>query len=71
MALDPETRGWLKEWVGKIGATAYLLFVFAFMASHARPGSMESLANAAVMAILPAALATGGVLGLMFYLRNR
>ncbi len=71
MALDPETRGVLKEWGGKIGATAYLLFVFAFMASHPRPGSLESLSHAIVMAILPAAIATLGVLGIMLYLRKR
>lgn len=71
MALDPETRGWLKEWAGKIGATAYLLFVFAFMASHPQPGSIASLTYAVVMAILPAAIATLGVLGVMYYLHKR
>jgi hypothetical protein len=71
MALDPETRGWLKDWGVKIGATAYLLFVFAFMAGHPRPGSIESLSHAAVMAILPAAIATLGILGIMLYIRKR
>ena len=71
MSLDPETRRFLKDWAVKIGATAYLLFVFAFMAGHPQPGSMESLSRAAVLAIVPAAIGTLGVLGVMLYLRKR
>lgn len=71
MSMDPETRRWLKDWGVKIGATAYLLFVFAFMAGHQHPGSMNSLSHAAVMAIVPAAIATLGILGIMLYIKNR
>jgi polyferredoxin len=71
MSLDPETKRWLKDWGVKIGATAYLLFVFAFMASHPQPGSIASLSQAVTLAILPAAIATLAVLGLMLYLRSR
>ncbi|MGD1876598.1 MAG: hypothetical protein ACFB13_03755 [Kiloniellaceae bacterium] len=71
MSLDPETRRFLKDWAVKIGATAYLLFVFAFMAGHPQPGSMESLSRAVVLAIVPAAIGTLGVLGVMLYLRKR
>ena len=71
MALDPETRRWLKDWAMKVGGTAYLLFVFAFMAGHPLPGSMDSLSRAVVMAIVPAVIATLAVLGVMLYLRKR
>lgn len=71
MSLDPETKRWLKDWGVKIGATAYLLFVFAFMASHAKPGSIASLSQAVGLALVPAAIATLAILGLMFYLRKR
>ena len=71
MSLDPETRRWLKDWGVKIGATAYLLFVFAFMAGHAEPGSIASLSQAATLAIVPAAISTVAVLGLMLFLRKR
>lgn len=71
MALDPETRRWLKDWAIKVGGTAYLLFVFAFMAGHPQPGSMDSLSHAVFMAIVPAAIATLAVLGVMLYLRKR
>ena len=71
MSLAPEPRRFLKDWAVKIGATAYLLFVFAFMAGHPQPGSMESLSRAVVLAIVPAAIGTLGVLGVMLYLRKR
>jgi len=71
MSLDPETKRWLKDWGVKIGATAYLLFVFAFMAGHPQPGSIASLSRAATLALMPAAIATLGVLGLMLFLRKR
>ena len=71
MSLDPETKRWLKDWAVKVGGTAYLLFVFAFMAGHAEPGSIASLTQAATLAIVPAAVATAAVLGVMLYLRKR
>lgn len=71
MILDPETKRWLKDWGVKIGATAYLLFVFAFMASHPQPGSIASLSQAAALAIVPAAISTVAVLGVMLFLRKR
>ncbi|MPZ10036.1 MAG: hypothetical protein GEU89_07440 [Kiloniellaceae bacterium] len=71
MSLDPETRRWLKDWAVKVGATAYLLFVFAFMAGHAAPGSIASLSHALVMAIVPAAIGSLAVLAVMLYLRRR
>ena len=71
MALDPETRRWLKDWAVKIGATAYLLFVFAFMAGHPQPGSIASLTFALGMAIVPAAVSTLAALGVMLFLRKR
>lgn len=64
-------RGWLRHWALRIGATAYLLFVFAFMASHPQPGSMASLSHALVMAIVPALIGTLAALGIMLYLRRR
>ena len=71
MSLDPETRRWLKDWAVKIAATAYLLFVFAFMAGHPQPGSIASLTNALALAIVPAAISTLAVLGVMLFLRKR
>jgi peptidoglycan biosynthesis protein MviN/MurJ (putative lipid II flippase) len=71
MSLDPETRRLLKDWGVKIAATAYLLFVFAFVASHAQPGSVASLSYALAMAIVPAAIGTFAVLGMMVFLRKR
>ena len=68
--MDTKDRRWLREWALRIGATAYLLFVFAFLASHQRPGSIESLTYALRMAILPALIGTLAVLGLMLYLRR-
>ena len=69
--MESKDRGWLRQWVFRIGATAYLLFVFAFMASHPRPGSIDSLTHAMVMAIVPALIGTLAVLGVMAYLRRR
>ena len=71
MSLDPETRRWLKDWAIKVGATAYLLFVFAFMAGHPQPGSIASLSYAVTMAIVPAAIGTLAVLAVMLFLRKR
>ena len=71
MALDPKDRGWLRQWAPKIGVTAYLLFVLAFMAGHPTPGSMASLSYAVTRAIIPAVIATGALLGVMLYLRKR
>jgi len=71
MALDPKDRRWLKEWALKLGATTYLLFVFAFMAGHAAPGSMASLSSALTLALVPALIFTLAVLGIMFYWRRR
>ena len=69
--MDSKDRQWLKEWLVKVGATAYLLFVFAFMAGHARPGSIESLTQAMASALVPALIGTLAVLGIMFYFRRR
>ena len=71
MAIDPEDRSWLREWAPKVGVTAYLLFVLAFMAGHPTPGSMASLSYAVTMAIIPALIATGALLGVMLFLRKR
>ncbi|NIA72189.1 hypothetical protein HBA54_26720 [Pelagibius litoralis] len=62
---------WLREWAVKIGGTAYMLFLFAFVASHPRPGSMESLIHALPLAAVPALIGTLAVLGIMLYLRRR
>lgn len=69
--MDSEDKRWLREWAVKIGGTAYLLFVFAFVASHPRPGSMESLIHAVPLAAIPALIGTLAILGIMFYLRRR
>ena len=53
----------------KIAATAYLLFVFAFMAGHPQPGSMASLSSA--LALVPAAIAALAALGVMVFLSKR
>lgn len=71
MPLDPDTRRLLKDWAVKIAATAYLLFTFAFLAGHPQPGSMASLSYALTMAIIPAAIAAGAVLGVMVFLGKR
>lgn len=71
MPMEPEDRRWLMDWARKIVITAYLLFVLAFMAGHPAPGSMASLGYALMMAIVPAAIATAAVLGVMLFLRNR
>ncbi len=69
--MDPKDRGWLRYWALRVGATAYLLFVFAFLASHPRPGSPESLTNALGLALVPALIGTLAVLAVMLYLRRR
>jgi hypothetical protein len=71
MPLDPKDRSWIREWAPKLGITAYLLFVLAFMAGHPQPGSMASLSYAISYAIVPAIIATGAVLGVMYFLRKR
>ncbi len=71
MPMEPEDRRWLWEWGRKLALTAYLLFLLAFMAGHPAPGSLASISYAAMMAIVPALIATAGVLGLMLYLRKR
>jgi hypothetical protein len=71
MSLDPETRRLLKDWGVKIAATAYLLFVFAFMAGHPQPGSMDSLSRALTLALVPAAVSVLAALGVMVFLRKR
>ncbi|MEO3428380.1 hypothetical protein AAFN88_05945 [Pelagibius sp. CAU 1746] len=71
MPLEPEDRRWLMDWARKVGITAYLLFLLAFMAGHPAPGSLSSLSYAATMAIVPAAIGTAAVLGVMVYLRKR
>ena len=71
MAIGPEDRSWLRDWGPKVGVTAYLLFVLAFMAGHPAPGSMASLSYAVTMAIIPALIATGALLGVMLFLRKR
>jgi hypothetical protein len=69
--LDPETRRLLNGWGVKVAATAYLLFVFAFMAGHPQPGSMASLASALALAVVPAAIGALAVLGVMMFLGKR
>ena len=69
--MDSKDRRWLREWLLRIGGTAYLLFVFAFLASHPRPGSMESLSYALGMAVIPALVGTLAVLGIMLYIKRR
>lgn len=71
MPMEPEERRWLMDWARKIAITAYLLFVLAFMAGHPAPGSIASLSYALMMAIVPAAIGTAAVLGVMLYLRRR
>lgn len=71
MPIEPQDRRWLMEWGRKVGITAYLLFVLAFMAGHPAPGSMASLSYALMMAIVPAAIGTAALLGIMLYLRKR
>ncbi len=71
MPINPNDRRWLKDWGLKLGASAYLLFVFAFMASHAAPGSVPSLIDAMTRAIVPALISTFALLGIMLYLRKR
>src|SRR3546814_19670219 len=71
MPLDHETLRLLKIWGVKIAGSAYLLFVFAFMAGHPQPGSMASLSYALSLAIVPAAVATLAVLGVMVFLHKR
>jgi hypothetical protein len=71
MPIDPKDQSWLKEWALKIGGSAYLLFVFAFMTGHPVPGSVASLTHALGMAIIPALIATFAALGVMLYLRKR
>src|SRR3546814_19483084 len=71
MPLDPATRRLLKIWGVKIAGTAYLLFVFAFMAAHPQPDSMASLSYALSLAIVPAAVATLAVLGVLVFLHKR
>jgi len=71
MPLDPKDRAWIREWAPKLGITAYLLFVLAFMAGHPLPGSLASLSYAVAYAIVPALIATGAVLGVMYFLKNR
>ena len=71
MPLDPDTRRLLRAWGVKIAATAYLLFTFAFLASHPQPGSIASLSYALGMAIVPAVIAAGAALGVMAFLGKR
>lgn len=71
MSLDPETRRLLKGWGFRVAASAYLLFVFAFMAGHPQPGSAASLSSALTLAVVPAGVAALAVLGVMLYLRRR
>jgi len=71
MPINPKDRRWLKDWGLKLGASAYLLFVFAFMASHVAPGSIASLTHAMTRAIVPALISTFALLGIMLYLRKR
>lgn len=70
MSLDPDIRRLLRDWGIKIVLTAYLLFVFAFMASHPQPASLASLFYALTIAVVPAAIAAGAVLGVMVMLRK-
>ena len=71
MPLDPETRRLLKAWGVKITVTAYLLFVFAFVAGHPQPGSAASLSSALALAIVPAAIGALAMLGVMVFLSKR
>ncbi len=68
--MRPQDKTWLKEWAPKIAGVAYLLSVLAFMGSHVRPGSIDSLLFALRMGILPALLGSAVVLAIM-YLRRR
>ena len=63
---------WVREWSLKVGGTAFLLLVLALLASHERPGSLDSLAFAIPRA-LPAALAVAALafLGLAWWRRRR
>ena len=69
--MESKDRRWLREWALRIGGTAYLLFVFAFLASHPRPGSIESLTYALAMAVIPALIGTLAILAIMLYVRRR
>ena len=68
---NSDDRRWLRDWALRIGATAYLLFVFAFLAGHPRPGSVDSLTHALTMALVPALIGTLVALVVMLYLRRR
>ena len=70
-AMTPEDKTWLKEWLPKIAVVAYLLCILAFMGSHVRPGSIESLVFALNLGIGPALIGTLVVIALMYYWRRR
>ena len=41
--LDQEDRDFITEWMPKIGGAAVLFFTMILLASHPKPGSIESL----------------------------
>ncbi|MGP1256994.1 MAG: hypothetical protein ACTS10_21430 [Kiloniellales bacterium] len=69
--MTPDDKTWLKDWLPKIAVVAYLLCILAFMGSHVRPGSIESLVFALKMGILPSLFGTLAVIALMYYWRRR
>ncbi|WP_119167717.1 hypothetical protein [Algihabitans albus] len=69
--MSPEDKDWLKEWLPKVGVVAYLLCILAFIGSHVRPGSPDSLLFALKMGVAPALLGTLIVIALMYLWRRR
>ena len=69
--MSPEDKDWLKDWTPKVAVVAYLLCILAFLGSHVRPGSPESLLFALKMGIAPAIIGTVVTVGLMFIWRRR
>ncbi len=68
--MSREDWKWLTGWGRKLGAACYLLFLLAFLNSHPRPGSMDSVVYATTSALLPAISGTALSLAVLLYIRK-
>jgi hypothetical protein len=68
--VDESTKAWIKDWLPKLAAAIYPLCVLAFLGSHERPGSPDSVWFAVTAAVLPTVVLTAVVLGVMWLKRR-
>ena len=66
-----DDKDFIQEWMPKIGGAAVAFFTLIFLASHPRPGSIDSLIYGLSRGVPAALLASLAIFGVVVVLRRR